>query len=384
MRFSIFLGNHGKRYGIEEFINILSDVITKRGHEVEVAEVLNPDAVNIIIDEFTDFISNMEIIDFKRQNPGSKLVYLLTEFIECRLFVKSFNFFDSIVEAAAISAMNVYFRTHRRDFNLPTFSHWITAILYSPLLLVYLLNHFLHYWFTYSFRRKLSRQNNLTLLSRAHRTAYMLMRYLGLEKMVVYADAIILSHDSIAENLEDIAGSIPTLGTIYPEISFKEIESSLFLNKQLFFEITGSITPYRLKVLHKINMNIIRLGIKNRFELCKPISFCSSKKLNDVRGAYSLHPPQSKKWKYSSPTRIFRALQYEHNIPVLTKIFNQHPIEKLCLEYKGEESLLEMYNFFKEPGALVNRLEPLIREYNNLASIENNKILDNIYDKFYK
>ena len=372
MKFSIFISNHGKRDGIEDFINILSDVITKRGHEVVVTKALDPNAINLIIDEFTDFISNMEIMDFKKQNPNSQLIYVLTEFIEHRLFVTSFNFFEGFVEAAVLAAMNVYFRSRRQDFNSATIQHWLVAIVYMPLLIVYLLDHVL---------KNLIRKKRLPLISRMHRTAYMLMRYLGFEKMIVYADAVILSHKSIADDLGDIIGNIPVLGTIHPEINFEEIEQSLFLDKQLFIEVTGSITPYRIKFIRRINMDIISLGLKNKFGLCKPISFSSSRNLSILRGAYSLHPPQSEKWKYSSPTRIFRALHHEHNMPVLTKVFHQHPIEKLCLKFIGEKSLFEMYQYFKFPSELISYLRPLAKEYMEIASAENDKILQAILTK---
>ncbi|WP_404360882.1 hypothetical protein [Methylotuvimicrobium sp. KM1] len=372
MRFSIFINNHGKRDGIEDFINILSDVITKRGHEVAVTEALDPNTINMVIDEFTDFISNKEIMDFKKQNPDSQLIYVLTEFIEHRLFVTSFNFFDGIIEAALIAVMNVYFRRRRQDFKSATINHWLVAIFYSPFLLFYLLDHFL---------RNLIRKNRLPLISRVHRTAYMLMRYLGFEKMIVYADAVILSHKSIADDLGEIIGNIPVLGIIHPEINFEEIEQSLFLDKQLFIEITGSITPYRLKAIRRINTDILRLCIINRFGPCKTISFSSSWEQDAARGAYSLHPPQSKKWKYSSPTRIFRALQYEHNMPVLTKVFHQHQIEKLCLKFQGEKTIFEMYSYFKHPSDLISYLRPLAKEYMDIADAENDKILQAILTK---
>ncbi|MCQ8102489.1 hypothetical protein NP590_00110 [Methylomonas sp. SURF-2] len=369
MRFSIFVSNHGKLDGIEDLISIISTVIIKRGHEVTVTETLDPDAITLIIDEFTDAISNREIIEFKRQNPNSGLVYVLTEFIEHRLFVTSFNFFGGIVEASVIAAMNVYFRNHREDFQSATIQHWLVAIFYSPLLVVYLFDHFL---------RNLIRNERLPLISRLHRTAYMLMRYLGLEKMIACADAVILSHQSIVDNINGIIENTPVLGTIHPEINFAEIERSLFLDKKLFIEITGSITPYRLKFIRRINIDILSLGIKNRFNPCKSIPFSTTAGQSIARGAYSLHPPQLKNWKYSSPTRIYRALQHEHNMPVLTKVFHQHPIEKLCLQFIGEKSLYEMYRYFKFPSELIDYLGPLTKEYMQIANMENDRILQAI------
>lgn len=366
MKFNVFIDNHGKSDGILEFIAILTDAITKRGYEVYVSKELDPNAVNLIIDEFTDYISNRIIIAFKRQYPDTRLIYVLTEFIEDRLFVRSFNFFDGIIDASVIAVMNVYFRMRRRDFNSPTIWHWITALVYLPLLLLYILNLFV---------KQLIKRNRLSFTAGTHRTAYMLMRYLGLEKMITVADGVILSHNAIAANLSAIIGTVPVFGTIHPEVDFGEIKKSLFVDKQLYIEITGSITPFRSKIIRKINAYILQLGIKNRFELCKAISFSDSDNKDTGRAAYSLHPPQSRNWKYSSPTRIFRALQHDHNMPVLTTVFGQHPIEKLCLEFQGDNTLLEMYQYFKAPDSLINYLEPLVNDYSKVANKENDDIL---------
>ena len=68
------------------------------------------------------------------------------------------------------------------------------------------------------------------------------------------------------------------------------------------------------------------LNLQNSFSNCKgfpkggehEISAVVSKE-GIIRGAYSLHPPQSETWRYASPTRIYRALCIDYNMPILTK-----------------------------------------------------------------
>lgn len=365
MIINIYVANHGKRDGIEDFITILTDIFSKRGHEVNVTEELCLDSINLIIDEFTNIVNNLEISEFKKKYPEVKIVYVLTEFIEKKYLVKSFNFFGSLVDAALIAAMTVYFRRRRKDFIALTFKEWLIAAAYAPLLLIYVGRHIL---------LNLLSKSPIPLLKKVHSPAYMLMRYLGLEKMISNADAVILSHDLIADGLKEISTSVPILGTLYPEIDWDKIKNCVFKDKELFCEITGSITPYRHRQIMMINQQILALGLTNTFGLCQAISFGQGVNLPLARGGYSLHPPQSEKWKYSSPTRIFRALQYDCNIPVLTRVFNQHPIENLGLAYNGDETLFSMYRYFKYPEALTSFIEPKVMEYVELSRAKNNEL----------
>lgn len=368
MIFNIYIANHGKRDGIEDFITILSGAIQRQGHEVTVGHELNVENINIVIDEFTNAIRNEEISAFKQQNPGAKLVLVLTEFVEQRLLVTSFNFFGGLMDAAVIAALAVYLRLRRKDFNPPTFGDWLTAAIYAPVGALYFLNHL---------RKNLRRRSRKGLSDRIHLLGYMQMRYLGLEKMIACADGLILSHDMIADGIKKQAKGIPVLGTLYPEIQAEEIRRNLFKDKQLFVEITGSVTHYRHQFILRINRLIDLLGLKHCFRYCKAISFEAIKDPDAPRGAYSLHPPQTKRWKYASPTRIYRALQYDHNMPVLTRVFGQHPIEKLCLEFKEDdnETLLDMYRYYKNPETLLERLEPLMAEYTETAARANETVV---------
>lgn len=366
MIFNLYIANHGKRDGIEDFITLLNAAVTTRGHEAKVTSELDAHAVNVIIDEFTNAIRNEEIATFKQQYPNARVVLVLTEFIERRLGVCSFNFFSGPLDAAVIAALNIYLRLRRKDFLPPTLSHWLIAVAYSPMGLVYYLDHL---------RRNLRRRSRMRLSYRIHGSAYMLMRYLGLEKMISLADGLVLSHGMIAEGLEGLVDDIPVLGTVHPELNLDDIRRSIFHDKQLFVEITGSVTPYRQRFIEIINGMIEVLGLKNCFRMCHSIAFSATRDNNAPRGAYSLHPPQTRGWKYCSPTRIFRALQYDHNMPVLTKVFEQHPIEKLCLEFKGDETLFDMYRYYKNPEKLMEYLEPRMREYMGTARRENDAIV---------
>jgi len=368
---SIYIGNHGKRDGIEDYITLITQIFTSRGHTIKVSEALDENAVNIVIDEFTNFVRNQEILEFRKKHPNVKLIYVLTEFIEKRLFVRSFNFFGGLLDAAAIAAMNVYMRWLRKDFLPASFRDWFVAIAYLPLLpfcyLMYLTQNL-----------KLKKLRKFSISRCLHSLAYLQMRYLGLEKMIGVADGVILSHGLISDGLGEISPKIKVIGVMHPEVDWDDIKKYVFLDKGLSIEMTGSITPYRKKIVNRMDKEILSHGLNNSFGRCKVISFGSKKGKDVVRGAYSLHPPQTAGWKYSSPTRIFRALQHDHNLPVMPKLFNQHPIEKLCLELHGSETLIQMFKFYKNREELLSWLEPRVVEYMDIAKKSNDAIIEAI------
>lgn len=371
MLFNLYVGNHGKKVGIEDYISIISDVFGKRGHEVIVSETLRPDAHNIVIDEFTNYIANLNLREFRRDNPKTKIIYVLTEFVERRKLVSSFNFFGGWLEASAIAAMSVYFRWLRKDYLPASLRDWTVAILYMPLLAIFYAAYFI--------RNSLSKRRT-TFTSRLHAIAYLQMRYLGLEAHLQFADYAILSHPLIGEQLrllpsyKDWHGKV--IGTLYPELDINEIVRNLFRYKRLFIEVTGSVTPYRQKFIDQINRDILSLGLSNHIDRCQAISFSNHSEM-PKRGAYSLHPPQSKKWCYCSPTRLYRALQVDHNVPIITKSFGQHPIEKLCLTYNSE-TFASMYSYYTNKDKYIIDFRKIFEEYNQLATANNDQIFKNL------
>jgi hypothetical protein len=366
MQINIYVGNHGKLGGIEDIVSILRSAFARQGHEVFISEELNENFINIIIDEFTNYLRNTEIMDFKSQHPEAIVVFVLTEFIETRYLVRSFNFFDGLLEASAIAELTILLRLRRKDFLAPSIRDWVVGLIYMPLFFIMVITHF---------AKEIGRKQPESLSSRLHRTAYLAMRFLGLERMIGYADCIVLTHDLIAAGVRKLDSSPKIAGTVYPEINEQDIQEKILKGKVLQLEVTGSITPFRKKVIEKMNLTILSLGLHHVFKKCEVISFSDASELTCERAAFSLHPPQTARWKYASPTRIFRALQYDYNLPVLTKKFAQHPIEDLALEYSGDESLIQMYRFFNDQKQLFQFINPAMKKYTEISKRGNDAII---------
>jgi len=218
-------------------------------------------------------------------------------------------------------------------------------------------------------------------LNKHHRTIYFHMRYLGLKACVHYANAVVASHEKIidgfAKDINADGQALHYFGVLYPELNEDEIFSKLMIGKKLFIEITGSVTRYRRKWIERINRRLLSLGLHNLFGRCKalPFSLLDSGKHVD-RGAYSLHPPQTRTWPYCSPTRIYRALSVDHNLPILTHYFHQNPIEDVCFMLKDEKSIIALYEMYSDSALLRAFVEPRIKAYNDIAVARNNDLAE--------
>ncbi len=372
MQFNLYIGNHGKRDGIEDFIEIISNVLSRRGHEVAVTNELKSDCPNIIIDEFTNIVANRKIAELKVNHPKAKFVYVLTEFIESKCGVNSFNLYGNVFDAAKVSVINLILRRKRKDLSPASFYDYLIALLLLPILFLSIA-----YTFVYCI---LKRGGVSAIKKRTYTMVYLHLRYLGLLHMIKYADLVIFAHESSKDGIESIIENNTTVigDTIYPELEKKVILDRLFENKALGFEITGSVTKYRQKRMSLIDASILLNGLKYHIGLCKKKSFSDKKNDSEPGSAYSLHPPQSKSWKYSSPTRIYRALSHDYSLPVLTKYFGQHPIEDVCFVYTGDQSIFQLYDFYHNKQLAVDFLTPRLDKYLQESIAANNKVVQQL------
>ena len=383
---NLYTGNHGKKDGIQDYIDILSYICKSRGTGLKVSEEISDSGVNIVIDEFTNLVSNNRIRDIRALSESVRFVYILSEFIEKRFMVKSFNHFGGILDSAFIACINIYFRWIREDFKKACFKDYFVFFLLSPVLLFYGILVFKE-----NLSQCLSRTHGISTLfsiganNRSHKLAYMHMRYLGFEAMISYADAVVLSHDSMRKGYDEFCSeggyNLDPVGVLYPEFSSIDLFENYLDSKECYIEMTGSITKYRKNYVEEMNRKIFLLGLNNYFGMTNCYSFHEILKIKpSERAAFSLHPPQSAEWKYSSPTRIYRSLYIDKSIPILTKKFDQHPIEDVCLVLEGSKTLLQMYDLHSSPATLAEFLNTRIDRYLEKAKVVNNVIFENFIE----
>jgi hypothetical protein len=380
---NLYIGNHGKPDGIEDYIVLITGLMEKRRIRVTVSPVLDPHAVNLVIDEFTNYIENHRMAAFKKAHPQSRIVFILTEFIVRKWGVESFNHFGGPMEAAVISLFDVYLRLVRDDFGPIGAVSVLKLLCYSPLLGLQLLPGSLRFILGVLTGRRVQHPA-IRFLQANQRTIYFHMRYLGLKAFWRYADATITSHERVIDGVPEEAtgnGRPPRFfGVLYPELDERSVVDNLMVGKKLFMEVTGSVTRYRQRWIERINRKLTSLGLHNRFGACValPFSVLASKKPVD-RGAYSLHPPQTRAWPYSSPTRIFRALSVDHNLPVLTRHFHQNPIEDVCFVFENKMSVVELYEMYTDPARLRKFIEPRVKSYNAFVVVKNDAVAEQLH-----
>jgi hypothetical protein len=379
---NLYVGNHGKLDGIEDYIALITTLMAKRGVQVKVSSTYDPHAVNLVIDEFTNYVENHRLATFKKTYPRSKIVFILTEFAVRNWGVKSFNHFGGPFDAAAIALFDVYLRFVRDDFGQPTLAGILKLVLYSPLLALQMLPDSLRF----SLRKLTGRRTShrgVRYLRTHYRTIYFHMRYLGLKAYLPYADAIIASHERIIDGFSREIGAygkpLQYFGVLYPEFEERNVLDRLMVSKKLFIEITGSITRYRQNWIERINRQLISLGLQNVFGSCMslPFSLLASDKPVD-RAAYSLHPPQTRTWPYCSPTRIFRALSVDHNLPILTHNFHQNPIEDVCFVLENQKSIIELFEMYADPARRRAFVEPRVKSYNEVVAVRNDGLVERL------
>jgi hypothetical protein len=372
MEINIYIANHGKTSGIEDIVEILKNTFVTRKRKVFVTKKLEVGMMNIIIDEFTNIATNYYILDFKKKNPSSKIILLKTEFIETKYLVTTYNFFFNIIDIAKVAFFSPIIKLNRSDYGSITYKDFLLFFLFFPIGFLDLLT----FYFLSIFRKE--KQNYL----KANQSLiYSHFRYLGFLSMSHVFDGVILLHPEIGNTFQFDRNKIINFGTIYPEFNLTEIKKNLQKNKGLFFEITGSLTKYRYKWIKKINHHLWTHGMHNQFSHTKAYNFNDEKA---CRGAFSIHPPQTKNWKYSSPTRIFRALQNDFNIPVVTEFFGQHPIEEVAFKYEGVQTLIKLEYLFNETENRKKYINERLEKYNRLAKSNNDELFDKLENFFAK
>jgi len=381
---NIYVGNHSKLYLLEDYTSLLKKFFrTRNSGEINTSNQLKKNCINIVIDGFTDFYINKSIKDFKIKNPETIIILIITEFIEKKYFVTSLNNFSNIFNTSILSLLNFIIPITRKDFKLNNIKeNFIIPILLFPLALIFIISKLV----SFILNKKSTSDFRNEFMMQFKNTIYMHMRYMGLKNMIEFFDAFIASHEKIHINFKYLFKNKlylqknMYLGTLYPEFNFNEIQENihLFFEKKLGFEITGSITDYRQEKIKQIDRQIYSLGIKNHFSPFEIYSFNSKNYESKKNSIYSIHPPQSKNWPYSSPMRIYRSISKDYNFPCVTTKFENNPIIELCLFLESKYSLIDLIDIYYNKDIYMHIFLEKIKTYNQLAIEKNNILYGNI------
>jgi hypothetical protein len=368
---TLYTGNHSFHEGIEDIIEIVKGVFKNRGVRVHVKKELNPETANLIIESFKSSIEIEKINKFRTDNPKNKIYFILTEFFSRAPMVETFNYFGGMLNWTNLLACDIYLRKQREDFNsisrLNLSIKLLLIMFFNPLL-------FIRNFKSLMFSKKLhiDQRNKLDIKKDFNNILRMHKRFLGYDKLRQISDGVILLHKDLLDNRKSDIEKLKNLGTINGEINCSSILPKILNKKTLQIVGSGSLTNYRRNAVNNINENISLLNINYHWYYCE---FYGFNNIKTKQAAFSIHPPQSKAWEYCSPTRLYRALATDHTMPIITKNFNQSPIENLCIE--GVD-LMELYHIYEKPDGFLKELELKIGKYNDSIRISNDRIVESI------
>lgn len=329
----IVLGNHLSHVGIGD---IVYTVYAHFAHHfrVRAQEAIAPGAFNVIVDEFTNpqFIEYLK--ETKKRHPATKYAIVATEFytplrIPILGFEGTFNFFGARADWVALGG------------------------------------HFVQ---------------RLKLTQSPH--SYMHRRFLGFLAALEVADIILSVHPEILASLELLSQRVRRLpcpaANIYPTVDLESRDRMQHLRTLPFgFALTGTVTNYRAETAALLRQVFALAGYNAA--VYKEIPFGPAEKLSleaypteTPEYLFNFNPPQQAKWGFSSPMRLLRAALLGQ-IPVVTKRFDDHAIERIALLWEPTIEVAQRFWCDATLGreTLVERFVASVADYNRVADEAN-------------
>lgn len=216
------------------------------------------------------------------------------------------------------------------------------------------------------------------------RIIYDHLRFLAFIENIFLFDEVLTLHGDLSIQYSNLFNELniktKVSDPLLPLFNVNRIINSLKTKKYSFYT-SGTQTNYRKKLFTELKNNINKNNTINKvfgkLEI-SDIKFIhrsfDDKKRYDF--LYSFHAPQTSNWLYSSPVRLFRAINVECSIPIIYKKYNDHPVEDLCilLDSNISETTAKLYL----NSTFVKSYENNLKSFNKI-SIENNlKVLDEI------
>lgn len=335
----LVIGNHDSFAGIYEIAHILNTVLSA-SCEVVVSRGICANAINVLIDEFSSEVLADYVLSVKQEAPGTGIVLVATEFVTpVRLFGLPIDL----------------------TFNLPSSidNLWTNA--------------FQHY------RQRAAGERR-----------HMHARFRGFGKVLRAADLVVSLTPGVAESLalSNARANAPQT-VLYPEFNLDHAAFAAALKKIPFgFAHSGALTDHRKAWARKAN---------SMFRAYRPAGG-PAVKLSDTRPAtsadnglsypyeppdvlFNFNPPPQRRWKFSSPIEIYRAV-IMGQVPVVTEIFGDHEIESIAVRWNGtrEDSDRLFLDGTLRRDSFVDSFLAAISSYNELARHQNLHFL-NAFDR---
>ncbi len=381
---NVYVANHGKLDGVDDLLQIIKFAFESRGFLVFVSNEFRVNMFNFIVDEFVDSGRLKELDSFKKHNPQTPVVFVLTEFVGRAFGVTTINPFRLTLLQASLEGFSRLF--HRKYMPhlepLKPVDFLKVIFLYFPFVIAYISGVMLAH------TPKLLSGQYIRLvfnavLTKFSRVYYAQARFQSLKYAAKYADGFIGVHKDIYDGAERYIQALNKsnyLGEIFPEFDLEKVKRSLTAGDMpCRFEVSGKLTPYRKSVIRRLDITLRAMGLHSSFKKTVKRDFGSNPIVKE-KSFFALHPPQTKHWPKVSPTRIYRSLTCDASVPVLTCNFGQHPIEELCLlllQFNVEE-ILKLSSFYRSEEHRNEWINTKLPIYCKVAFDQNQGLVDRL------
>ena len=355
----IFTGNHGKYLLAADCIRVVENFFKSQGCVVSLGSRLSPSRPNIIIDEFTNAYVLKYIEDFKGANPSAIFFVVLTEFFTDRLLVQTLNSRRDLCGVAVSSWGRLLLKFFRKDLARFRCGEVLTALLLLPFFPLGVFKNILEICVSRSIRSLRAQ-------------AYFLLRRMGIERVSRHINGWFLLHPEISRNCPNAIRE-KSIGTIYPTISKSSMEE---LTKKGDFHLgisfSGELTPYRSRVFSKFSKYARFYGVHHMLGVVRIKE--NLYKDQATEDFFSFQPQKYRRQPFVSPIRVFRSLEIDRSVPVINcEYVDLHPISRLCLNYKGAQSIIDLIDFYVHKDVHLKEYGKIIEQYNSEVGSLNNE-----------
>lgn len=370
MKCELLITNHSNYVGIEDYIKVIKKIFIKNNILLNVVTTVSEEIdLLFVIEEFVTPPKEFYKVLNNCKNKGVKLCLIHTEFIDKNKFFNIFSSKDLFFRKLIFT--DLLLSLYKKNF---IFS--IAFYLIASLYLIY---------------GKLFLNFNLIEIKKR---IYFAMR----DKAFSKVSKLFNYHICLSDNLYNcLKNNLDQKNIIYLQ---QYIEPSFVqkINKssnQTLIYISGYKTEFRHNVLKKINKrNFNNFHIDNKFHIYKyqfkinknskfNLVYSEEFKIEKICKFYKeifdiniekieLYISQRKDWPYLSPMRIIRSIE-NSSIPVNLGTYYGSNYDKLCLNFKSIDELINNYEFHRAN---------FIKEFPKVL-IEFNRTSDRLFMDFY-
>ena len=382
------------------------------------SENLVPNELNIVVEHFNSIAQIMKIVEVKKKYPNTKIILVLSEFINKDITLNSFHinkdnidFYNSFFTLYS-NMKYVKYLIHKFLSFFPIFFNKILiAVLYfdigelvipmrfvkfnkygKSISLINIMSFIISFINILNFSKlivnmwKVKSKLNYAYLNSIKTDVLFFYRYKMLKKLKGKVDLILKTHPKISSNLFQDVNQFNIFFDFQNLFQLNDLKS--YKN---ILSFSGELNDYRkLKIKEefdkKLNLEDKYLYEKINSDIKKilntPNQFIDES-LTDKKVLFNLHPKKTAEWPYSSPTRYYRSV--ENNTIPLT-FASEHISDNFTNKSTIEVShLVDFLNdFFKQKEIYIKKFNNNCVEFNKDSNIENKKILTSVEELYNK